>query len=128
MNWQHGHFHWNELNTRDPEGAKAFYGETVGWTFSEMPMDEGGMYILCMDGDRPVAGIFDINKPDFEGIPPHWFAYVAVDDVDTRVEKAVRAGATVMQPAFDVAGVGRIAIVKDPAGAVLGWMTPTSDS
>jgi hypothetical protein len=126
--WQHGHFHWNELNTRDPKSAKAFYGEVVGWTFDEMPMDEGGTYVLCMEGGQPVAGIFEMNGPEFAGIPTHWFAYLAVDDVDARLEKAVSAGAIIKRPAFDVAGVGRIAIVQDPSGAVLGWMTPTAES
>jgi predicted enzyme related to lactoylglutathione lyase len=26
----HGHFHWNELVTRDVEKAKKFYGDTIG--------------------------------------------------------------------------------------------------
>jgi predicted enzyme related to lactoylglutathione lyase len=123
--WQHGHFYWNELMTRDPAGAKAFYGGSIGWQFEGMPMADG-TYWLCKDGDRPVAGIFDISQPRFEGVPAQWFAYLAVDDVDTRVEKAKAAGAELMRPIFDVPGVGRIAILKDPAGAGLGWMTPAS--
>ncbi|MGH6922119.1 MAG: VOC family protein, partial [Geminicoccaceae bacterium] len=75
--------------------------------------------------DAPVGGIFDMNGPEFEGLPPLWFAYLAVDDVDARVAKATAAGATLLRPIFDVPGVGRIAIVEDPVGAVLGWMTPT---
>jgi predicted enzyme related to lactoylglutathione lyase len=27
---------------------------------------------------------------------------------------------------MDIDGVGRIAMIKDPTGAVLGWMTPSS--
>ncbi len=126
--WKHGQFHWNELNTRDPERAKAFYGDAVGWTFNDIPMDEGGIYTVCMDGETPVAGIFMMEGPHFEGIPPHWFAYLAVDDIDARLAKAESAGAVIKRPAFDVAGVGRIAIVEDPSGAVLGWMTPASES
>jgi uncharacterized protein len=119
----HGHFYWNELMTRDVEGAKSFYGTTVGWQFDGMPM-EGGTYWVCKDGDQAVGGIMDMNRPDFEGIPPHWFAYLAVDDVDARVERAKAAGAELLRPIFDVPGVGRIAILKDPTGAALGWITP----
>jgi predicted enzyme related to lactoylglutathione lyase len=122
--WQHGHFYWNELMTRDPEGAKAFYGRTLGWQFEAMPM-ESGTYWVCKDGDTPVGGILDMNGPEFDGIPPNWFAYLAVDDVDARVEKATAAGAKLLRPIFDVPGVGRIAIIEDPVGAVLGCMTPT---
>jgi predicted enzyme related to lactoylglutathione lyase len=123
---QHGHFYWNELMTRDVEGAKAFYGTTIGWQFDGMPMAEGGTYWVCKDGGQPVGGIFEIGRPEFAGIPPHWFAYIAVDDVDARVEQAKAAGAELLRPLFDVPGVGRIAILKDPTGAAIGWITPTA--
>jgi uncharacterized protein len=71
--WQHGHFTGNELMTRDPEEAKAFYGATVGWQFEGMPM-ESGTYWVCKDGNTPVGGILDMNAAEFEGLPPHWFA------------------------------------------------------
>ena len=51
-------------------------------------------------------------------------AYIAVDDVDARVAKAVKAGAKLMKPIFDVPNVGRIAILTQPDGAGVGWMTP----
>jgi len=38
--------------------------------------------------------------------------------------KAVKAGAKLMKPIFDVPGVGRIAILMQPGGAGVGWMTP----
>jgi predicted enzyme related to lactoylglutathione lyase len=121
--WQHGHFYWNELMTRDPEGAKAFYGDTLGWRFDGMPMEDG-TYWVCKDGDTPVGGIMPMNRPEFEGIPPHWFAYIAVDDVDARVAKATATGGKLLRPLFDVPGIGRIAIVQDPTGAAIGWITP----
>jgi uncharacterized protein len=124
--WQHGHFYWNELMTRDPERAKAFYGKTIGWQFEGMAM-EGGTYWVCKDGDRPVGGIMDLNRPGVEDRPTQWFSYLAVDDVDARVEEARSAGAELLRPIFDVPGVGRIAILKDPTGAELGWMTPAAE-
>jgi predicted enzyme related to lactoylglutathione lyase len=51
-------------------------------------------------------------------------SYLAVDDVDARVKKAQGAGAKLMRPIFDVPGVGRIAILSEPGGAGIGWMTP----
>jgi predicted enzyme related to lactoylglutathione lyase len=67
-----------------------------------------------------------MNGPQFEGIPPNWFAYIAVDDVDARMKNATAAGAALVRPIFEVPGVGRIAIIKDPIGAAVGWITPTS--
>ena len=120
----HGAFCWNELNTRNAEAAKKFYGETIGWTFDTMQMEGGAPYYICKHGQTPVGGIFTMEGPAFEGMPEHWFAYLDVDDVDKRVNKAQAHGATILRPPFDVPDVGRIAIVKDPSGAVMGWMTP----
>ena len=119
----HGSFHWNELMTRDVEKAKKFYGGTIGWTFDGMPMPDGTYWVAKM-GDKPVGGLFTIGGPQFDGVPEQWMAYLAVDDVDARVAKATAAGAKLMRPIFDVPGVGRIAILREPGGAGVGWMTP----
>jgi predicted enzyme related to lactoylglutathione lyase len=65
-----------------------------------------------------------MKGPQFDRIPSHWFAYIAVDDVDSRCAAATKLGVTIIRAQWDIAGVGRIAIVKDPTGAVVGWMTP----
>ena len=123
----HGTFYWNELMTRDVERAKKFYADTIGWSFDGMPMPGGGgTYWIAKMGDQPVAGIFDISAPEFGPVPESWMAYIAVDDVDARVKKALAAGAKQMKPTFDVPGVGRIAILMEPGGAGIGWMTPES--
>ncbi|MFQ5973749.1 MAG: VOC family protein [Alphaproteobacteria bacterium] len=126
---KHGHFHWNELMTWDAEKAKAFYADTLGWTFEAFPMPEGaGAYTVCKAGDDPVGGIMEM-KPGtgFDGVPDHWFAYITVDDVDSRLAKVEAAGGQVMRPPFDVPNVGRIAIVKDAAGGAVGWITPAQE-
>jgi len=127
MRGSHGTFYWNELMTRDVEGAKKFYADTLGWGYDGMPMPGGGgtYWLATMDGE-PVGGLFDISGPDFQGVPESWMSYIAVDDVDARVAKAVKAGAKLMKPVFDVPGVGRIAILMQPDGAGVGWMTPAA--
>ncbi len=120
----HGHFHWNELLTGDVERAKKFYAETLGWTFLPLPTDHGDIYWVARLGDTPVAGFFPTNRTGFEDVPERWMSYIAVDDVDARVKKAVAAGAKLMRPIFDVKGVGRIAILTEPGGAGIGWITP----
>ena len=119
----HGSFYWNELVTRDVEKAKNFYGATIGWTFDGMPMPDGTYWVAKM-GDKAVSGLFPIAGPQWDGVPEHWMSYLAVDDVDARVKKAVAAGAKLMKPIFDIPGVGRIAILTEPGGAGIGWITP----
>ncbi|QFR34125.1 VOC family protein [Ancylobacter sp. TS-1] len=120
----HGIFVWNELNTRDIAGAKAFYAATLGWTFEAMPIEGGADYCIIRHGETRVGGIFVLDGPEFDGVPEHWFSYIAVDDVDARAATVAEAGGAVLRPAFDIAGVGRIAIIRDSRGAVSGWITP----
>ena len=100
--WSHGHFYWNELMTRNAERDKKFYGATVGWTFEAMPMPDGTYWVAKM-GDQYVGAKYDAS---------------------VHVRKAQTAGATLMRPIFDIPNVGRIAILKEPGGAGIGWMTP----
>jgi predicted enzyme related to lactoylglutathione lyase len=123
MGGEQGVFYWNELMTRDPEAAKAFYAKTLGWTYQSWGQESDG-YFVAMMNDRPVAGIFNMNAPEFEGLPEHWFSYISVDDVDATVAEAKAAGGVLLKPLFDVPEVGRIAIVQDCNGAVVGMITP----
>lgn len=122
----HGTFHWNELMSRDVERDKQFYRDVIGWNFEPMKMENGGTYWCAIQDGKPVAGIFDIATPEFDGVPVGWMPYLAVDDVDARAAKAVNAGAQLMRPIFDVPNVGRIAILREPGGAGIGWMTPVA--
>ena len=121
----HGTFFWNELMTWSVDKAKAFYADTLGWQYESHPMADGGTYTLCKAGEAMAAGIFEM-KPDagFDGVPDHWFSYIAVDDIDARLAGVEAAGGEVSRPAFDVPDVGRFAVVKDGGGAFIGWVTP----
>jgi predicted enzyme related to lactoylglutathione lyase len=122
--WTHGEFHWNELRTRDAERAKRFYASTVGWTFEASATPDGETYWVALQGGKPVAGLFSLTSPRFDGVPESWMSFLAVDDVDARVAKAVAAGAELAMPIFDVPDVGRIAMLREPGGAGIGWITP----
>lgn len=125
MSEMHGKIWWSELMTRDVAAAKAYYAATCGWQFEEMPMEGEDDYTCAMQGGRPTAGIMDMSGlPDMDGVPPHWFTYIAVDDVDAAAAATEAAGGMIIRPCFDVPRVGRIVIVTDPTGAALGLMTP----
>ena len=120
----HGIFVWNELNSRNVEAAKSFYAAALGWTFEAMPVEGGDPYWTIKNGDARVGGIFPLTAPEFANAPAHWLPYIAVDDIDARMAKITAAGGSVLRPAFDVPGVGRIGIVRDAEGATMGWITP----
>jgi predicted enzyme related to lactoylglutathione lyase len=122
---QHGAIWWNELMARDVPAALDYYRKTCGWSFDPMEMAEGGVYQVAVAHGRPVAGIADMTgMPGLEEVPPHWFTYIAVDDVDDAVSATAAAGGRIRRHPFEVPGIGRIAIVTDPTGAAVGLMTP----
>lgn len=120
-----GVFCWADLATSDPAGAKAFYGGLFGWEFDDQPIDSGGVYSLAKIEGYNVAGIGDM-PPDMQGqgMPPFWASYVKHSDVDSVAAKVAKAGGTLMMPPMDVMNQGRMAMLQDPAGAVVGVWQP----
>jgi uncharacterized protein len=111
-----GAFAWNELNTRDTDAAKSFYGEVFGWTFEDNDMGEMGTYVgIQLDG-APVGGMIDITGRAPDEVPAHWLVYFAVENVDATLEQAKGAGGNVVVEPMETPA-GRLAIVTDPAGA-----------
>jgi uncharacterized protein len=128
---------FNELHTRDVDGAKAFYGAVFGWETLRL---DGGFEAWTLPGygdhlerDDPdlrkrlaefggptgfedvVASIVPIadDQPD---IPAHWGVTFAVDDADAVAKKASELGGTVVVPPFDAPWV-RMTVLTDPQGA-----------
>ena len=116
----HGEFHWNELHTTDGAAALAFYQRVFGYTHMTRPSPAGRYHVLEKDGVQR-GGIIQYVPA---GTRPQWLPYVAVDDCDAALARAVRAGGAVRMPADTIPEVGRIAVIADPAGAVLGLITP----
>ncbi|MGL4287719.1 MAG: VOC family protein [Phreatobacter sp.] len=121
----HGKFNWNELMTDDVEKAKAFYAATAGWTYQKFPMPDAEYWIAHASDGSPAAGIMSMPSDDPEATPG-WLSYVEIDNVDQRSQAIAAAGGQVLQEPFDIPGVGRIAIIADPSGCVIGWLTPVA--
>ncbi len=108
---------WNELGTRDPDAAKAFYAAVFGWEFEDQDMGEMGTYTILKLGEDQVGGLMDISGRVPDEVPAHWLAYFAVDDTDATVEQVKGSGGDVRFGPIDIPA-GRFAVVADPAGAV----------
>jgi predicted enzyme related to lactoylglutathione lyase len=118
-----GALSWNELNTRDPEAAKAFYGAVFGWDFEDNDMGEMGTYTTLKLGDDMVGGMLDMSGRGVpEQVPAHWQIYLAVENTDAAVEQAKGAGGSVMVEPMEVPA-GRFAILSDPFGASFAVIT-----
>jgi uncharacterized protein len=115
-----GAMSWNELNTRDPEAAKSFYGDVFGWSFEEKEYERGPYAIISLD-DEGFGGVSDRVPAE---APAHWLVYFAVEDADATIETAKQRGGEIPAGPFDIAEVGRIAVVKDPWGAWFAVIQP----
>lgn len=124
MTNKHGEWVWYELMTGDVAGARAFYGPLLDWTIADPASYASDYYeIQAADGGF-VGGMLQIT-PEMVGAQPSWIGYIAVDDVDASVASIVAAGGKLCMPARDMEGVGRMAMVFDPQGALFYVMTST---
>ena len=117
---RHGHIDWCDLMSDDVGGARDFYVEVLGWDTEVVDVGQGP-YTVFKSGDVPVAGL--MAKPPEgpgAGAPTSWTSYVTVDDVDQRVARVAGAGGTVLVAPMDIPTVGRMAIIQDPTGGVIG--------
>lgn len=119
MGKNEGRFVWYELMTTEPEAAKAFYTELVGWTvqrWEDAQMD----YAIWQAGDQGVGGVMALPEPaKAAGAPPHWMPYVDVADLDAAVAEVERLGGEIVVPPMAIPNVGRFATFRDPQGAHL---------
>lgn len=110
---------WNELNTRDPGAAKAFYSDVFGWSFEDTQVEGVGGYTNVKLGDKPVGGMLDMRGRVPDEVPAHWLVYFAVEDTDTAIAKVEEGGGHSLVGPVDIPA-GRFAIMADPDGAAFG--------
>lgn len=107
---------WNELQSRDTDAAKAFYGPVFGWRGDDQPMGDMA-YTTWMLGDDMVAGMIQMSDQWPAEMPPNWLAYFAVQDCDAAVAKVKELGGTLAFGPIDIP-IGRLAVLVDPQGAM----------
>ncbi len=130
-----GALNFNVLHTRDPAGAKRFYGAVFDWT--TLDLGTGEFWTMASYGDHleeltpgirartaemgaagfedVVAAITPIAGDDAE-TPAHWAVTFATDDADAAAAKAVELGGAVVVPPTD-APYSRLTVLRDPQGA-----------
>ena len=118
-----GAFCWADLGTPDAAAAKRFYTALFGWTAEDRPMGPGAFYTMLTLNGRAVAALY-AQDPAPPGGPPHWLSYVSVASANDATRRAKELGGTVLVDPFDVLDVGRMALVQDPAGAVVALWQP----
>jgi uncharacterized protein len=102
-----------EIRSTDPDATRKFFGDLLGWTY-----DQGAV---------PGYTFVDTGVPDalYTAISPLQGGsdlvtfFIAVDDVDSAVNRARELGGQVIQETQHVPGVA-FALIADPQGHVVG--------
>jgi uncharacterized protein len=122
----HGRFVWYDLMTTDPEAAKKFYGDIMGW--GTAPFGESG-YEMWTAPTGPIGGVMKLDQEKLDqGVPPHWLGSVCVRNVDESVKQAESLGGRNLFGPSDIPMVGRFAVIADPQGATIALFTPATEA
>ena len=113
-----GKFVWFDLLTNDVPGTKRFYGELFGWEFTGQPMGESLYATITKDG-TPIGSVIYLKRNDEKVSESRWVSYLSVPDVDRAAAHVRDGGGVVLKEPRDFPDRGRIAIVRDPQGAIL---------
>jgi predicted enzyme related to lactoylglutathione lyase len=112
-----GTFCWSEIQSRDIEGSKAFYGAVFGWEAVTHEIGPPmGSYTEFALGGGTIAGGMPMPPMVPAEVPTYWLVYFAVDDCDASLARATELGATTLVPPMDVEA-GRFSVLMDPQGA-----------
>jgi predicted enzyme related to lactoylglutathione lyase len=117
---------WRDLLTNDPAASQRFYGELFGWEFESVGtasnLRSNSAYTLIRHNGKLIGGMIDTlalnNRDDIS----QWVVLMAVEDLDTRVATVSASGGEIIAPPTDLKDRGRLALVRDAEGALLGLL------
>ncbi|MFE5393536.1 VOC family protein [Streptomyces sp. NPDC056568] len=110
-----GSLGWVELLTREPGRAADFYTTVFGWTVTA-----SDRYPQWGIDGADFGGMVTMDEKFPHEVPAHWLPYFAVADVDTAAADTTDAGGTVLMLPTSVPEGPRIAVLRDPQGAMFG--------
>ncbi len=114
-----------DLTVKNADRVKDFYAAVAGW--GVMPIEMGGYNDYCMmpaGSKTPASGICHARGENSD-LPAQWLIYITVADLDASLVACAAQGGKVIRPARAI-GDARMAVVRDPAGAVAALYQPTA--
>jgi uncharacterized glyoxalase superfamily protein PhnB len=112
--------------SRDARAAIDWLGRAFGFEPTAVYPPEGETVQhaeLSLDGAKIMLGSAGAGDPNFDRRPGSGSAYIGLDEVDARFERAVAAGAEVVRPLYDTDYGSREFSVRDPEGNVWSFGT-----
>jgi predicted enzyme related to lactoylglutathione lyase len=121
-----GEFFWLDLFTTDLATAANFYQGLAGYEVHEREIGNLSRWVLA-SGGYARAGIDPLPE---QVDRPGWLAYILVDNVADTLKRVVPAGGKILVEPQAALLEGRLAVLADPSGGVIGileWSEPTEE-
>jgi uncharacterized protein len=114
----------SRLDTPDPDGSRAFYGDVFGWQGDAFEFGDQQMHLWRLPGyvggepNQPVPrDVVGVMARSNGGAPARWNVDFWIDDADRAAALTERLGGQVLMGPVDAPGF-RTAALRDPQGAV----------
>lgn len=119
-----GSIGWIDLTVEHGEQIRDFYAQVTGWKTEAHAMGDYDDYLLkTAETETPVAGVCHARGENAD-LPPQWLMYVCVADLTASLATCTALGGKVVTPPRSIGDYGMMAVIQDPAGAVLALMQP----
>ena len=115
-----GKFVWHDLISDDVPAARRFYGELLGWQFTDVAR-RGRPYVMARLHGQPVGGMVAV-EPVSDREVSQWIGFESVTSVDDAVATFEKSGGHTLVAPVNVESIGRAALVTDPQGAPVGLL------
>ncbi len=119
-----GGVHWVELHSTNLDADLAWLTSTFGFEMEPMEMPTGPYMILKSNGE-PRGGAMNAMM---EGAPSMWLTWIEVTDLDATLERVASGGGNALGPVMEVPNVGRMSVIQDPTGGVVGVIKPPASA
>ncbi len=107
QDWARPVVHW-EIEAKDPELLRAFYGELFNWKIGDGPI----MTIPAGFGGPEPGPAGHLRRGERSGV----HLYIQVADLRISLDRSVALGATILFEPFDVPDGASLAGISDPEG------------
>jgi uncharacterized protein len=114
---------WTDLTVPDADRVHEFYARVVGW--KPQPVEMGGYsdYSMVSPDGGSAVGVCHARGVN-ANLPPAWLVYVQVADLEESLRGCRELGGEVIVEPRSLGDSGRMAVIRDPAGAVLALVGP----
>ncbi len=123
-----GSIAWVDLTVPDARPVRIFYEQVVGFVSS--PVDMGDYDDFCLNDSsdgHAVAGVCHARGLN-ANLPAVWLIYFSVTDLEASLARCRERGGSIIDGPRDMGANGRMAVIRDPAGATCALIESAPES